>query len=217
MRIDKGDTVIDLGCGEGSITIPLSKKVKSITAVDSSKRMLEILDDKCKAENIDNIKTMKENLEDVTLKEVGNKDIVLLSRSINGISPIKDTINNVNSIANKYVYITIFGPKNWKFENDFYESIGKEKNDFVPYDYLFNILISMNIYPNIENLEIETNRKYKSVQDAMDNGKWQLDTFTKEEKENLYKYLEKNLRKNNEGRLENPNDKADWILIWWKK
>ncbi|WP_231493638.1 hypothetical protein [Methanobrevibacter arboriphilus] len=75
----------------------------------------------------------------------------------------------------------------------------------------------MNIYPNIENLEIETNRKYKSVQDAMDNGKWQLDTFTKEEKENLYKYLEKNLRKNNEGMLENPNDKADWILIWWKK
>ncbi|MBF4468906.1 MAG: class I SAM-dependent methyltransferase [Methanobrevibacter arboriphilus] len=217
MRIDKDDTVIDLGCGEGSITIPLSKKVKSITAVDSSKRMLEILDDKCKAENIDNIKTMKENLEDVTLKEVGNKDIVLLSRSINGISPIKDTINNVNSIANKYVYITIFGPKNWKFENDFYESIGKEKNDFAPYDYLFNILISMNIYPNIENLEIETNRKYKSVQDAMDNGKWQLDTFTKEEKENLYKYLEKNLRKNNEGMLENPNDKADWILIWWKK
>lgn len=217
MRIDKDDTVIDLGCGEGSITIPLSKKVKSITAVDSSKRMLEILDDKCKAENIDNIKTMKENLEDVTLKEVGNKDIVLLSRSINGISPIKDTINNVNSIANKYVYITIFGPKNWKFENDFYESIGKEKNDFAPYDYLFNILISMNIYPNIENLEIETNRKYKSVQDATDNGKWQLNNFTEEEKEELYKYLEKNLRKNNEGMLENPNDKADWILIWWKK
>ncbi|OQD59050.1 methyltransferase [Methanobrevibacter arboriphilus JCM 13429 = DSM 1125] len=217
MRINKGDTVIDLGCGEGSITIPLSKKVKFVTAVDSSKRMLEILDEKCRAENIDNIKTIKENLEDVTLKEVGKQDIVLLSRSINGISPIKDTINNVNNIADKYVYITIFGPENWKFENDFYESIGKEKNDFAPYNYLFNILISMNIYPNIENLEIKTNRKYKSVQDAIDNGKWQLNNFTEEEKEELYKYLEKNLRKNNEGMLENPNDKADWILIWWKK
>lgn len=93
----------------------------------------------------------------------------------------------------------------------------KKKNDFAPYNYLFNILISMNIYPNIENLEIKTNRKYKSVQDAIDNGKWQLNNFTEEEKEELYKYLEKNLRKNNEGMLENPNDKADWILIWWKK
>jgi len=179
--------------------------------------MLEILNEKCIIENINNIKTIKGNLEDITLEKVGKHDIVLLSRSINGISPIKHTINNINNIADKYVYMTIFGPENWKFENDFYESIGKETNDFAPYNYLFNILISMNIYPNIENLEIETNRKYETIKDAMENGKWQLNNLTQKEKEELYKYLEKNLRKNDEGMLENSNDKADWILIWWKK
>ncbi len=217
MRISKEDTIIDLGCGEGSITIPLAKKTKYVTAVDSSKRMLEILNEKCEKENINNVKTIKKELEEVTLEEVGENDIVLLSRSINGIFPIKDTLKNINKISKKYVYMTLFGPENWKFESDFYKSIGKKTNDFAPYSYIFNILIDMGIYPNIENLEIKSNRKYKTIQDAMENGKWQLNTLTEEEKKELYNYLDKKLKKNSEGMLENPDDKADWVLIWWKK
>nr|WP_297899431.1 class I SAM-dependent methyltransferase [uncultured Methanobrevibacter sp.] len=217
MRISKEDTIIDLGCGEGSITIPLAKKTKYVTAVDSSTRMLEILNEKCEKENINNVKTIKKELEEASLEEVGEHDIVLLSRSINGIFPIKDTLKNINKISKKYVYMTLFGPENWKFENDFYESIGKKTNDFAPYSYIFNILIDMGIYPNIENLEINSNRKYKTIQDAMENGKWQLNTLTEEEKKELYNYLDKKLKKNSEGMLENPDDKADWVLIWWKK
>nr|WP_296808160.1 hypothetical protein [uncultured Methanobrevibacter sp.] len=39
-----------------------------------------------------------------------------------------------------------------------------------------------------------------------------------EEKAKLKEYLEKILSKNPEtGKLHNKKDKADWILIWWKK
>jgi ubiquinone/menaquinone biosynthesis C-methylase UbiE len=216
MKISKEDTVLDLGCGEGSITIPLAKKAKKITAVDSSKRMLEILESKYIDQSINNINIIEEDLEDVTLDEVGKHDIVLLSRSINGIYKIKETLANIKDIANKYVYITIFGPNNWKFEKDFYDLIGKEDHGFAPYNYLFNILISMKIYPNVENLEIKSNRTYESIDDAIANGKWNLDSFTEQEKNQLYDYLKKNLAKNENGKLENPDDKSDWILIWWK-
>ncbi|WP_224425094.1 class I SAM-dependent methyltransferase [Methanobrevibacter sp. TMH8] len=217
MRISEADSILDLGCGEGSITIPIAKKTKKVTAIDSSKRMLEILESKCIDENINNVKIIKGNLETVTKEEVGKHDIVLLSRSINGIYKIKETLANINSIANKYVYITIFGPDNWKFEKDFYALIDKEDHGFAPYNYLFNILVNMEIYPNVENLEIKTNRTYDSIDDAIANGKWNLDNFTEEEKDKLYDYLKKNLTKNENGKLENPNDKSDWILIWWKK
>lgn len=216
MDISKEDSVLDLGCGEGSITIPLSNIANNITAIDSSKNMLKILKEKCEKKDISNIETIEEKLEEVTLEQVDKHDIVLLSRSINGIYEIKETLENINKIANKYVYITIFGPNNWKFEKDFYKIINKE-NDFAPYNYLFNILIDMGIYPNVENLNIKTTRKYKSIEDAMKNGKWNVDNFTDHEKQQLYDYLDKNLIKNEKGQLENPNDKSDWVLIWWRK
>ena len=53
--INKEDTLLDLGCGEGSITIPLAKRAKSVTGVDSAYKMLEILNEKSQKENIINI------------------------------------------------------------------------------------------------------------------------------------------------------------------
>ena len=68
-RIDvtKDDTLLDLGCGEGSITIPLAKKAKSVTGVDSAYKMLEILNEKAQRENVDNIKTIEEDLTKITV------------------------------------------------------------------------------------------------------------------------------------------------------
>lgn len=52
----------------------------------------------------------------------------------------------------------------------------------------------------------------------MDNGKFRLDLLNDDEKAQLRKYLNEILKKDSEtGKLYNKKDKADWILIWWKK
>ena len=49
-------------------------------------------------------------------------------------------------------------------------------------------------------------------------GKWRLDTLGDNEILKLREYLNDNLILNPEtGKLSNPNDRADWVLIWWKK
>ena len=53
LKLDKEDTVLDLGCGEGSITIPISKQVKSVTGVDLSENMLELLNENAQKEGYD--------------------------------------------------------------------------------------------------------------------------------------------------------------------
>ena len=144
--------------------------------------------------------------------------MVLASRSLNGIIPIKETLETMNKIANKYVFITLFGPNNWKIENEFLEYIGKTPHEFPGYNYLFNILFNMGIYANIEKLNIKAYREYDSIDDAMDNGKFRLDLLSDEEKTKLKEYLGRILKKDPEtGKLYNIKDKADWILIWWKK
>ena len=217
LNISKEDTVLDLGCGEGSITIPLAKKAKSVTGVDSAYKMLEILNEKAQKENINNIKTIEEDLTKITVDNIGKHDIVVASRSLNGVLNIKETIANINEIANKYVYITLFGPNNWKIEREFYESIDKEYFEFPSHRYFFNILVDMGIHPNVENLNIGQERQYESVEEALESGKWRLDSLNDKEKEQLYKYLEDILEENEDGKLSNPDDKADWVLYWWRK
>ena len=218
-RIDVGikDTILDLGCGEGSITIPLAKKAKSVTGVDSAYKMLEILNEKAQKEGIDNIKTIEEDLTKINIDNVGKHDIIVASRSLNGVLNIKETIANIDEIADKYVYITLFGPNNWKIEKEFYESINKKYFEFPSHRYFFNILVDMGIYPNVENLNIGHEREYESIEEALESGKWRLDSLNDDEKDELYKYLEDILEENENGKLSNPNDKADWVLYWWKK
>ena len=155
----------------------------------------------------------------VTKDNIGNHDIVVASRSLNNVIPIKQTLKNIDEIANKYVYITLFGPNNWRMEKEFYQYIlGKEYNEFPSHRYLFNILVDMGIYPNVENLDIGRPREYSSVDEAIESGKWRLDTLGDDEILKLREYLNDVLIPNPQtGKLSNPNDRADWVLIWWKK
>lgn len=216
--LDKDDTVLDVGCGEGSITVPLAKKVKKVIGIDSSPKMLEYLKKRAEDNGIENIKTILKPIEEITFDEIGNVDVVVCSRSLNGIIPIKEVLAQLNQIANKYVFITIFGPENKKIEKDFDREIGIKTEDFPEYNYFFNILFNMGIYANITRFDLNNYREYDSIEDAMDNGKFRLDLYSDEEKEMMKTYLERILTKDNEtGKLYNVKDKADWIMIWWKK
>ena len=216
--LDENDSVLDLGCGEGSITIPLAKQVKKVCGVDSSTKMLELLNQRAEQQNIENISTILKSLEDITYEEIGDYDVVLASRSLNGIIPIEETLKTIDKIANKYVFITLFGPENWKIEKEFNDYIGKENKQFPGHNYLFNILYNMGIYANVERLAIKAYREYDSIEEAMDNGKFRLDLLSNSEKSQLRKYLSEILKKDPKtGKLYNKKDKADWILIWWKK
>ena len=213
--LDENDTVLDVGCGEGSVTIPLAKQVKKVIGIDSSPKMLEYLEKRAKDNDVDNIKTILKPIEEITYEEIGDVDVVVCSRSLNGILPIDEVLFELNKIANKYVFITIFGPENKKIEKDFDKELGIKTEDFPDYNYFFNILFNMGIYANVELFDLNNYREYSSIDEAMDNGKFRLDLYSDEEKELLRKYLERILTHEN-GKYYNVKDKADWIMVWWK-
>ena len=216
--LDENDTVLDVGCGEGSITVPLSRKVKKVIGIDSSEKMLEYLEKRANDENVSNIETILKPIEEIKYEDIGDVDVVVCSRSLNAIMPIEDVLGELNKIANKYVFITIFGPENKKIEKDFDKEIEKQTEDFPDYNYFFNILFNMGIYANIQRFDLNNYREYDSIEEAMDNGKFRLDLYTDEEKKLLKEYLERILTYNSETKKYfNVKDKADWIMVWWKK
>lgn len=216
--LDKNDTVLDVGCGEGSITIPIAKKVKKVIGVDSSPKMLEYLEKRAIENDVENIETILKPIEEITYEDIGDVDVVVCSRSLNGIIPIDKTLEELNKIANKYVFITIFGPENKKIEKDFENEIGIKTEDFPNYNYFFNIMFNLGIYANIERFDLNNYREYDSIDEAAGNGKFRTDLYNDNEKELLKEYLKRVLTYNEETeKYYNVKDKADWILIWWKQ
>ena len=216
--LDKNDTVLDVGCGEGSITIPIAKKVKKVIGVDSSPKMLEYLEKRAIENDVENIETILKPIEEITYEDIGDVDVVVCSRSLNGIIPIDKTLEELNKIANKYVFITIFGPENKKIEKDFENEIGIKTEYFPDYNYFFNIMFNLGIYANIERFDLNNYREYDSIDEAAGNGKFRTDLYNDNEKELLKEYLKRVLTYNEETeKYYNVKDKADWILIWWKQ
>ena len=86
------------------------------------------------------------------------------------------------------------------------------------YIIILNLLKEMGIYANVLNLDVGPIRTYKDIDEAMVNGKWKLDNFTLDEQDQLREFLKTSLKVDPQtGKLTNPLDKPDWVLIWWKK
>ena len=86
--LNENDNVLDVGCGEGSVTIPLARRVKKVIGLDSSPKMLEYLEKRALDNKIDNIESILKPIEEIKYDEIGDVDVVVCSRSLNGKSVV---------------------------------------------------------------------------------------------------------------------------------
>lgn len=217
IELDSNDSVLDIGCGNGVITIPLAQKAIKVTAMDISSKMLEILMKNAKNSDLNNINTCNRRIEDVTEEDVGKHDVVVASRSLNGVSDIGKELEKINNIAKKSVYLTLWGADNRRFEREMAQLLGRESHRHPDYIYVYNILHDLGIYANVEMLESNTRNYYSNVEEALDRLRWRIGDLNKDEESILREYLEENMIKTTDGTITYSNGKADWVLIWWKK
>lgn len=214
-------TVLDLGCGNGTLTLEVARHVKQVTAVDMSKKMLQLVQENAEKKRISNINYLKSTIEDLQTDQVGQHDVVIASRSLGGIYNVKNELNKLNNLARKYVYITLWGAKAKQFEKDVCKFLGVEYHQHPDYIYACNMLYQMGIYANVEMLESKTRPIYCDLDDAMERCMWKLGwgtTNLNEEKETKLKnFLKENLVKNEDGTLDYPTNNTNWVLLWWKK
>lgn len=217
IEVEKGDSVLDIGSGNGAITIPLAKKARSVTAIDISTKMLNLLREKAVKENISNIKCIKSKIEDLKVDEIGEHDVVVASRSFNGIADIQLELEKVNQIARKYVYITLWGINNREFESKIARLLGRQSYQHPDYTIVMNILNDMGIHAHAEPLKSNTLNFYSNLDDALERIQWRIGELNEEEKIQVKDYLNKTLTKNRDGTFSYSRTNSKWVLIWWKK
>lgn len=170
MPLSAADSVIDIGCGPGRLSVPVAKKVKSVTALDVSEAMLTKCMENARREGVRNITPMRANwLAKDAVETVGNYDIAIASRSV-GFGDLA----KINQIARKYVIILGWAnaPSLREIQLDFLAGIAAEKMPHDPdarmfgYNMMFNMVYDMGANPNIVVVEDGFERDYTSREQA---------------------------------------------------
>jgi SAM-dependent methyltransferase len=216
IEIKPGWTLLDIGCGPGTLTIPLAKEAGSVTALDISSKMLERFKSDADSRGLSNIKYLNSSWQDAFANgQVGSHDVVVASRSLMS-GDIKKAISNIAAITRQAAYLT-FPIVHLPFDWVAYEAIGRGKKKYPPYIYVYNMLFQMGIWANVEILYSKVKVQFSSIEEAMDDLQWRTDPFTPDEKIRLRKFLEKKFAEKKESSVFTHEGQSVWALIWWRK
>ncbi|MCX5812938.1 MAG: methyltransferase domain-containing protein [Proteobacteria bacterium] len=216
MNPKKNWSIFDMACGAGTLAIPFARHVKSVTAVDFSEKMLEILQEQCIQVGIANVRTVKASWEDNWSKAgIGLHDVAIASRSL-VVHDLRHGITKLNNIARKRVYISTIvddGPH----DRHIFEAVGREFNAGPDYIYNYNLLYQMGIYANVNFIVEDNHKTYGNHGEAIDSIRWMLGKITFEEEKKLEDYFDRHLIFN-KGRWTMDYDRTvRWAVIWWDK
>ena len=137
IQLEPTDSVLDIGCGPGRMTVPIAKKVREVYAMDFSKNMVEICRKNCETANITNVHCIKadwQNKEDMNLfPEV---DVVLQARWSGGSS----SLEKYRKVAKRLVVIIEWAKnppriaRDTMFRNCFSEAAMERYPELRPFD-----------------------------------------------------------------------------------
>jgi SAM-dependent methyltransferase len=209
-------TVLDIGCGPGTLAIPMAQKAKSVTALDISPEMLKNLKASAARIGLDNIKYLNASWEDAfTGGQVAGHDVVVASRSLMS-GNMQDALSHIIAVTRQAAYLTfpiVHLPLDWEA----YKAIGREKNKHAPYIIILNMLFQMGVHANVEILYSKVKVQFPSIQEAMDDLQSHNDPFTPDEKAKLKEFLEMRFAGQPGAPPFTHEGKSQWALIWWRK
>jgi len=103
--LDKGFETLEIGPGPGTLTIPLSEKVRKITCVGASKVNLQILKENLDEKEIKNVKLINEYWERA---EIENRfDLVACSHFLWMVDDVGKHFKRMEQFFNRYYVIVL--------------------------------------------------------------------------------------------------------------
>jgi len=207
-------SVLDVGCGAGTLAFPLAKTVQRVTALDFSPAMLALLEEHKEATGIRNITTHLASWEDDwQALGVEPHDVAIASRSLCSEDP-RTLLAKLNSFAKKSVYISCAvgdGPHDLRL----FEAIGREAHANPDYIYIYNLLYQMGIFANVSIIEKET-PTYANEDEAVDSLRWMVENMTPAEEEAMHRFISAHLAPAGERWKLDYRRPVCWAVIWWK-
>ena len=170
MQCSIEDTVLDIGCGPGTIGLALAGQVKQVYGLDYSQGMLDAMLENAAELQLDNVQPILASWDD-DWSEVPVCDIAVVSRA-SIVADMDDALDKLNRHARKKVYMTqLVGGRFVSREVE--ALLGREDRSFPDHIYIMNMLYQRNIYPTLDYIESPSRlADSNSLEELLDKVRW---------------------------------------------
>ena len=181
-------SILDIGCGPGTLALPLAARTRQVTAIDFSGNMLEILKKRAAQQGLSNISTCRLSWQDNWQQHgIIPHDVAIASRSL-AVPDLKEALTLLNSYAVKRVCITD-RVKHGPMDPDAFAAIGRELPAGPDYIYTVNLLYQMGYLPSVSYIRLEESMTYASLDEAFSSYFWMFRDLNDKERGLLKSYV----------------------------
>ena len=214
-RAQNCKSFLDVGAGCGSLAIPLARAGKTVTALDASEAMINILNEDMKKEGLKGIKPVVSEWDKAELKA---HDAVLCANVPTLLSEPEKTIKRMDALARKAVFIIENAdPQGDKFYyRELYPLLfGKPFGERADYFKTYSALHSLGIFANVEIIEYDFDQPFRDLDEAVEFWKEYIGIVTEEHDRKLREFLGNRLVKRKGVLFARFHKKS--AVMWWTK
>ena len=146
-------SMLDIGAGPGSFTIPFAQHIKSVTAIEPSKGMVAVFKENAKELGVENFNIIEEMVQD--LPQDGSFDsqfdVVAISLVLWMFPDVWPRILQMEQYSKGYCAI-VAGIPDWKNPR------AASKSDVEEFQILYNMLLSQGRFPNVSVIDYKCER-----------------------------------------------------------
>jgi SAM-dependent methyltransferase len=210
LDVQQCETLLDVGCGVGNLSLKIAPKLKTVYALDYSPQMLEYLKSNAKEQQIGNIVTLEKSWYD-TWEDIPSCDVVIASRSME-VTNMQEALIKLHQKANKRVYVS------YKVGGSFVDesilnAMGKTIVKKPDYIYVVNILYALGIRSSVNFIRSEGRSTiYTSKEKFIESIQWSLGELSALELQKLEAYYD---HLDNEKKTQ--EEYVYWAVISWEK
>jgi SAM-dependent methyltransferase len=156
-------TVLDVGCGNGLLSLPLAERAQRVTALDQAPAMIELTRRNAEAAGVDNVDTIVADWVEVEVgRDVQPHDIVVSSRSLLMLD-LDRFLNNLDLAGSQRCYVAWWTGENTDVDEAVAEVLGEAYQPQPSYIVAYNALYDLGIRADVEIYAVEDVRQYASL------------------------------------------------------
>lgn len=206
-------SVLDVGAGVGALTIPLAKLVETVTALEPSKGMLEVLRRNLEREGIGNVVLVEGAWGAV---ELPPHDLLLVANVPNILEDIPRFVDEAQKIARRFVILirNVETGRDKFYLDELYPLLfGKAYHRRGDYLNTYIALHQLGIHADVKIIEYDFDQPFTDLQEAVSFWREHLPLETADQEEVLKGFLEARLRPIPGGLLA-PIHKKSAVISW---
>lgn len=151
MNLSGAKTLLDVGCGAGTIALRVANQMEQVIGLDYSLGMLERMRERAAFQGLANVTTCLRSWDD-PWDDIPVCDIVVASRS-SMVPDMEFILEKMTRQARVRCYMTHLADGHFG-DAEIARLLGRKKRAFPDYLYIINLLHRMGLYPKLDYIEL---------------------------------------------------------------